>query len=176
MHHRPWWNPIRWIGRRRPAGARAMLLGLVTIALSAACRDIAGPAAAAELEISVPATVRAELSLYTDFTVDAEIVNVGAATVLYDPWCPWRIQQLVNGSWAPAYDPVCDALGRELYQLRPGEADVQRYAAHRSWRIGNGAQVTGTYRLLVTAFSAAAGGALTDLREFVVVSNSFTVR
>ncbi|MGK2934445.1 MAG: hypothetical protein ACSLFE_04280 [Gemmatimonadaceae bacterium] len=128
------------------------------------------------MDVRVPAVVQAELSLLTDFTVDADIVNTGSATILYERWCNWRIEQLINGSWAPAYAPLCVAEAREIYQLWIGERAVHRYPAHRSWRVGNGAQVAGTYRVLLTVFSGAPGTALTDLDATVVVSNSFTVR
>lgn len=141
-----------------------------------ACAEIAGPGSAASVDVRVPALVQAELSQLTDFTVDADIMNTGSAMVLYDRWCNWRIEQLVNGAWAPAYTPLCAAEGREIYQLWIGEHTVHRYPAHRSWRVGNGAQIAGTYRLRMSVFSGGPGTPLTNLHETAVVSNSFTVR
>lgn len=168
--------------KRRAGGAvralhllRAVIAAVAGVALSG-CTDIAGPRYVASVDVQVPAVVQAELSMLTDFTVDADILNTGSATVLYERWCNWRVEQLVNGTWAPAYAPVCAPDAREIYQLRFGERALHRYPAHRTWRAGNGAQVPGTYRLLLTVFSGAPGMPLTDLEATVVVSNTFTVR
>lgn len=150
----------------------AVIAGLVV----SGCTDVTGPRYAASVDVRVPALVQSELSMLTDFTVDADIMNTGSATVLYERWCNWRIEQLVNGTWRPAYTPVCTTETREIYQLWLGEYATHRYPAHRTWRVGNGAQVPGTYRLVLTVFSGAPGTPLTDLDATVVVSNSFTVR
>lgn len=167
----------RLVERRRRGVAcyRALIPALVCVA-GGACTEIAGPGSAASVDVRVSAVVQTELSLLTDFTVDADITNTGSATILYDRWCNWRIEQLVNGSWAPAYTPLCSAEGREIYQLWIGEHAIHRYPAHRSWRVGNGAQIAGMYRLRMSVFSGEPGTPLTNLRETVVVSNSFTVR
>lgn len=149
--------------------------GLAALAFSA-CAEIAGPRFAVSVDVRVPTMVQAEFSMLTDFTVDADIMNTGSATVLYERWCNWRIEQLVNGTWRPAYTPVCTTETQEIYQLWLGEYATHRYPAHRTWRVGNGAQVPGTYRLVLTVFSGEPGKALTDLDATVVVSNSFTVR
>lgn len=78
MHH-----PLRAI-MLRPGPALATLACVV---LSSACAEIAGPGLAGQVEVRVPPVVQAEMSLLTDFAVDAEIVNSGSATVLYDRWC-----------------------------------------------------------------------------------------
>ncbi|MEX1186695.1 MAG: hypothetical protein WEA80_08895 [Gemmatimonadaceae bacterium] len=134
--------------------ARRALVAALTGLAAIGCTEIAGPRSVASVDVRVQTVVQAELSLLTDFTVDAEITNTGSATVLYDRWCNWRIEQLVNGSWAPAYTPVCAPEGREIYQLWIGERAVHRYPAHRSWRVGNGAQVVGTYRLRLSVSPA----------------------
>jgi hypothetical protein len=164
--------------RRRLAALRAVsaLLAALPALAASGCTEVAGPRAAASVDLRVPAVVQAELSLLTDFTVDAEMRNTGSTTILYDRWCNWRMEQLVNGAWAPAYTPVCAAEGREIYQLWIGERALHRYPAHRDWRIGNGAQVTGTYRLVLSVYTGNEGDAVTDVRELVLVSNSFTVR
>lgn len=128
------------------------------------------------MDVRVPALVQAELSLLTDFAFDAEVSNRGSTTVVYDRWCNWRLQQLVNGTWAPAYAPACSPEGREIYQLWPGEYAVHRYPAHRDWRSGNGAQVPGSYRLVLAVYLGEPGMALGDLREVLITSNAFTVR
>lgn len=175
MHTRPSTASSR--ARRRVAVRSAFRAALCSaISLGAGCAEPTAHHAVANVDVVVAPLVQAELSALTDFAFNADIVNRGSATVVYDRWCNWRLQQLVNGSWAPAYAPVCSAEGREIYQLWPGEYAVHRYPAHRSWRVGNGAQIFGTYRLVLTVYAGEAGHALNDLREAVVVSNSFTVR
>jgi len=154
---------------------RQFIVAVASLALGG-CADVAGPRYAVAVDVRVPSVVQAELSLLTDFTVDADIVNGGGATVLYERWCNWRVEQLVNGKWTPAYNPVCATEAREIFQLWIGESVIHRYPAHRSWRVGNGSQVPGTYRLLLTVFSGAPGTSLTELNATIVVSNSFTVQ
>lgn len=163
---------------RETAVCRALraLVAVAVATISSGCAEVVGPRYVAAVDVRVPAVVQAELSLLTDFTVDAEVLNTGPATILYERWCNWRIEQLVNGSWAPAYAPVCSAETQEIHQLRIGERAVYRYPAHRSWRAGNGAQVPGTYRIVLTVYSGAPGTPLTDLDATVVASNSFSVR
>lgn len=156
--------------------AVSVLVGALPALAASGCAEVAGPRSVASVELRVPAAVQAELSLLTDFTVDAEIRNTGSATILYDRWCNWRMEQLVNGAWAPAYTPVCAAEGREIFQLWTGERALHRYPAHRDWRTGNGAQLAGTYRLVLRVYSGEPGSRLTDLRETTVTSDGFTVR
>jgi len=158
------------------ARLRAWMARLIAVTMFTACAELAAPAAGVFVEVRVPPVVQAELSLLTDFSVSAQIVNDGPTTILYDRWCNWRIQQLVNGTWAPGYTPLCSPEGREILQLRSGESVVVRYPAHRSWRSGNGAQIQGSYRLVLTVYSSLPGGVLTDLEEVVATSNTFTVR
>ena len=121
-------------------------------------------------------TVIAELSQLTDFRVSVEITNLGPRWVLYDRWCEWRIDQYVNGRWVPAYYPYCTVDSQEYYSIPPGSTYYESLPAHRSWRVGNGASVEGTYRVFFPIYEEIDVGRHQQLREDRTTSNTFVVR
>lgn len=121
-------------------------------------------------------TVIAEMSLITDFRVPVEITNLGPNWVLYDRWCEWRIEQYVNGQWVAAYYPYCTIDAQEYYSIPPGATYFESLPAHRDWRIGNGAGVEGTYRVVFPIYEEVDFDRHIQLREERTTSNPFQVR
>ncbi|CAN5157528.1 hypothetical protein BH23GEM2_BH23GEM2_12810 [soil metagenome] len=121
-------------------------------------------------------TVIAEMSPLTDFRVPVEITNLGPRWVLYDRWCEWRIEQYVNGRWVAAYYPYCTVDSQEYHSIPPGSTYYESLPAHRSWRVGNGAGVEGTYRVVFPVYEEIDVGHHVQLREDRTSSNPFHVR
>ncbi len=148
------------------------------IALSGCVAIVESPIdARTNAAVRVPqGAVVAELSTLTDFRVPVEITNLGPRWLLYDRWCEWRIEQYVNGRWVPAYYPYCTVGAQEYYSIPPGSTYFESLPAHRSWRVGNGAGVEGTYRVVFPIYEELDVGRHAQLREERTTSNSFQVR
>lgn len=160
------------------SGATKSLVGLAAVALSGCVAIVESPVGSrtnAAVRVA-QGTVIAEMSALTDFRVPVEITNLGPRWVVYDRWCEWRIEQYVNARWVPAYYPFCTVDSQEYYSIPPGATYFEMLPAHRTWRVGNGAAVEGTYRVVFPIYEEVDVGRHVQLREDRTTSNSFQVR